>query len=95
MSDGRIHVLYLASSQSVSRIVAALRELATLSPFVATHTVSLRGNYSVRGKPVRIDEGDVRPRLDDAGRRNLNRLERMAVAGLTWPLLVRYGYVRE
>jgi Sulfotransferase family len=52
-----------------------------------------RATHPVWGNPVRTASGDVPLRLDDEWRVHMKPSERRAVALLTLPLLIRYGYL--
>lgn len=58
--------------------------LRTLPPGVA-HTVS--------GNPMRFEKGNIELRLDVEWQRKMLRRQRLLVSALTWPLLLRYGYL--
>jgi hypothetical protein len=55
-------------------------------------TISLGIDHTVSGNPIRFATGDLELRLDDAWRRSLPRVARIATTAMTWPLLVAYGY---
>ena len=54
-----------------------------------------RPTHPVWGNPVRTATGDVPLRLDDEWRSQMKPRERRAVALLTLPFLLRYGYTRR
>jgi len=63
-------------------------------PFVSAHEVRIdRPNHSVFGNSVRFQLGTVALRPDERWRREMRRVDRMKVAGVTWPLRLRYGYL--
>lgn len=55
--------------------------------------VHLNGNHTVWGNPSRMEEGPVTLRLDDEWRAELALSDRLTVSALSWPLLLRYGYL--
>lgn len=55
--------------------------------------VRLNGNHTVWGNPSRMEEGPVALRLDDEWRTELAPWDRLTVEALSWPLLLRYGYL--
>jgi hypothetical protein len=62
-------------------------------PFVDERTVELGPTHSITGNPDRLRTGPVAVRLDDRWRREMTARDRGLVTALTWPLLVRYGYL--
>jgi len=64
-----------------------------LSAFSADDEVVLGTNHTVWGNPNRVKSGPTRIRMDDTWRTHLDRKARLLTTGLTWPLLLRYGYV--
>jgi hypothetical protein len=62
-------------------------------PFVDPHTVTLAPTHSIKGNPDRLTNGPVPVRLDDRWRREMPPPARRLVTALTWPLLLRYGYL--
>jgi Sulfotransferase family len=88
----------------VARPGATLRELADFAgipvgegplSFLRDASVVLESAHTVAGNPVRFHTGVLTLRRDDAWRRELPLAQRMAVTGLTLPLLARYGYLRR
>lgn len=65
-------------------------------PFHSAATADVVLTHSVAGNRSRFLAGEVRIELDDEWRtaRRLGAADRLAVAALTWPLRVRYGYSR-
>lgn len=79
---------------SVKGILGLLSETRVTLPFVTEHTVEIhRANHSVFGNLVRFQTGSVELGLDDEWKRGMKRSHQIAVAGLTWPMLLRYGYL--
>jgi hypothetical protein len=62
-------------------------------PFVDERTVELGPTHSITGNPDRRRTGPIAVRLDDRWRREMTARDRGLVTALTWPLLVRYGYI--
>ncbi len=59
-------------------------------------TVELHGNHTVTGNPDRFRTGATVVRdTDDGWRTELSRRPRLAASALSWPLRLRYGYLRE
>ena len=63
------------------------------APFTDDRTARLHPNHIVAGNPSRFTTGDVTIRSDDAWTREMPLRDQRLVAGLTLPLLFRYGYV--
>ncbi len=56
--------------------------------------VEVAAQHSVRGNPMRFAHGRQRVVVDDAWRTGMARPVRRTVTAVTWPLLLRYGYLR-
>lgn len=81
--------------EMVQRIVSFVGGTTGLDlPFVDPHTVTLAPTHSIKGNPDRLNNGPVAIRLDDRWRREMPPGPRRLVTALTWPLLLRYGYLR-
>ena len=63
--------------------------------FVGDGWVELGTNHALAGNPMRFRQGRVPLRLDEEWRGKLRRRHRLLMAGSTWPLLLRYGYLRR
>ncbi len=50
--------------------------------------------HSIRGNPMRFAHGRQQVRVDDAWRTGMAKPARRLVTAVTWPLLLRYGYLR-
>ena len=78
----------------VSRILGELgypAEPAAFS-FLDEGVAQLRANHTVAGNPNRLDTGRIRVKVDAAWRHDLSTLQRLQVAAMTWPMLLRYGF---
>ena len=60
--------------------------------FLRDGHVHLGPNHTVAGNPLRFRRGEVPIRPDVEWRVHLGPASRWIVTGLTWPLLVRYGF---
>jgi hypothetical protein len=58
-------------------------------------SVEVSGQHSVRGNPMRFAHGRQKVRTDEAWRTGMARKTRSIVVLVTWPLLLRYGYLRQ
>ena len=62
--------------------------------FVGDGWVELGTSHALAGNPMRFERGRVPIRLDEEWRGKMRRRHRLLTAGSTWPLLLRYGYLR-
>jgi hypothetical protein len=62
--------------------------------FVGDGWVELGPSHALAGNPMRFRRGRAPLRLDDAWRGRLRRRHRLLTVATTWPLLLRYGYLR-
>lgn len=79
--------------RSIEAISDLLGETPASLPFVTEHTVELKPNHSVFGNLVRFQTGTVELRLDDRWQTRMSGKHKRAVTVLTWPLLLKYGYL--
>jgi UDP-N-acetylglucosamine transferase subunit ALG13 len=79
----------------IQRVLEFLGQRADISDlqFIRDGYVEVEASHSVSGNPMRFDRGRVPLRVDDEWRRKMNRNDRALVSAITWPLLVRYGYL--
>ncbi|MEL6771018.1 MAG: sulfotransferase [Bacteroidota bacterium] len=82
-----------APEASVRRVLDWIGEPAEVLPFAAPDAVAMGENHTVWGNPKRTAGGTVQLRMDDAWRKHLPTRDRATVTALTWPFLVKYGYV--
>ncbi len=91
----RYESLVSAPQQEVARIVDFLgadREPADRS-FPDGDYVAITRAHTVSGNPLRFQQGLTPLRVDDEWRQKMDRRSRTLVLLLTWPLLLRYGYL--
>jgi Sulfotransferase domain len=62
--------------------------------FVGDGWIELDTSHALAGNPMRFERGRVPLRLDEEWRGKLPRRQRLLTVGSTWPLLLRYGYLR-
>jgi Sulfotransferase family len=62
--------------------------------FVGDGWVELGTSHALAGNPMRFERGRVPLKLDEEWRGKMRRRHRLLTAGSTWPLLLRYGYLR-
>lgn len=78
--------------EAINRIVALIGEQVTV-PFADARHVRLGTTHTVWGNPGRFQSGTIEIRMDDEWKSKMKRSDRFAVTALTWPLLLRYGYL--
>jgi hypothetical protein len=61
--------------------------------FLGSGRLHLGDNHLVAGNPVRFERGDVPITPDDEWRSRLPKDRRRIVTALTWPLLLRHGFL--
>jgi hypothetical protein len=62
--------------------------------FVGDGWVELAPGHALAGNPMRFRSGRVPLAVDEAWRGRLRRRHRLLALAATWPLLLRYGYLR-
>jgi hypothetical protein len=62
--------------------------------FVGDGWIELGPSHALAGNPMRFERGRVPLRLDEEWRGKMRRRHRLLTVGSTWPLLLRYGYLR-
>jgi hypothetical protein len=78
---------------SLARVTAFARVPSGIGFLDASSAHVLRPSHSVIGNPVRFARGRIALVRDDEWREALPRSQRFVVMALSWPLLVRYGYI--
>jgi len=78
---------------SVARILELVRESNPELPFVDDHRVDLGVNHTVSGNPGRFKTGIIELRPDEEWRAKIKPSHRKIVTALTFPLLLKYGYL--
>jgi len=85
---------FVASTKKhVERILSFVDENASDLPFSTDREVALKPTQSISGNPNRFVEGTVAIRQDDAWKTHLSPRSKFIVNAITWPLLIKYGYV--
>jgi UDP-N-acetylglucosamine transferase subunit ALG13 len=92
----RYEALVTAPKREIERIVrhSGAAVAAEALDFLDESTIELKPNHIVAGNPLRLERARLQLRLDDAWRTRMSARERSLVLLLTWPLLLRYGYLR-
>jgi hypothetical protein len=62
--------------------------------FVGDGWVELGSSHALAGNPMRFSSGRVPLRVDEEWRGKMRRRHRLSTSISTWPLLLRYGYLR-
>jgi hypothetical protein len=93
--------LRLRYEDIVERPRASVRILRTITdrrielPFVGERMVDLHPTHSLKGNPDRLITGRIELRLDDEWRTRMRPSDYRVVTAMTWPFLVRYGYLGD
>jgi hypothetical protein len=61
--------------------------------FIQGTRVRLGLDHTVAGNPMRMRTGEIELQVDDEWRQRLGPHAYRIANGLTWPLLLRYGYL--
>jgi UDP-N-acetylglucosamine transferase subunit ALG13 len=93
----RYETLVRDPRRQIQRVLELQGERADISDleFIRDGYVEVEGGHSVSGNPMRFDRGQVPLRVDDEWRRKMDRNDRVLVSAITWPLLLRYGYLGD
>jgi hypothetical protein len=78
---------------SVAHMLELVGESNPELPFVDDHRVDLGVNHTVSGNPGRFKTGVIELRPDEEWRAKIKRPHRKIVTALTFPLLLKYGYL--
>jgi Sulfotransferase family len=84
-----------APQQTITRMLDMLGESMGRLPFAGEREVELKGNHTVSGNPNRFRSGTVELRSDDEWKSQMKTSDRIIATALTWPLLIKYGYLRK
>jgi hypothetical protein len=82
-----------APRETIEAVCAFVGEDLAGSPFLSETEVQLTPSHSVAGNPSRFTTGRVALRPDDEWRTKMRGTDRAVVSAVTWPLLLRYGYL--
>lgn len=77
----------------VSDVLHHLGAPPDLSMFASENEVRLGTNHTVWGNPNRSKSGLITIKADDTWKTSLDVKSRLLTTSLTWPLLLRYGYL--
>jgi hypothetical protein len=92
----RYESLVQAPRREVERVLEALGATADEADLAALDggTVDAADQHTIRGNPIRFARGAQRVKADEAWRTQMAQGQRRIVLLVTWPLLLRYGYLR-
>ena len=79
--------------EAVARIRNLVKEGAGSGSLMEDHSVELGLSHTASGNPSRFQTGKVSLRLDERWKTQMATRDKVLVTALTWPLLVRYGYI--
>lgn len=79
--------------ETLERILKLVQEKTTLLPFVEEHKVELSTNHTVIGNNNRFKSGTIELQLDNKWKEEMKPSDKAIVTMLSWPLLLRYGYL--
>ena len=82
-----------APAASLRRILDFVGEDVEALPFSDDNSFEMGTVHALAGNPSRFEEGPIEIRRDEEWRRRQSRGQRATVSMLTWPLLMRYGYL--
>ena len=81
--------------EAIRHILELVQERTPKLPFVGDHEVELGIHHTVSGNPNRFQSGVVKLRPDNEWQTRMKRRDRLIVTVITWPLLLRYGYLAK
>lgn len=61
--------------------------------FIDGYNVKLKVNHTVSGNPMRFDHGVIKIHPDMEWQQKMAKMQKFTVTALTWPLLLKYGYM--
>ncbi|MGH8624651.1 MAG: sulfotransferase [Gammaproteobacteria bacterium] len=80
--------------KALSRVFAQLRERMPSLKLLDGSKINPRLNHTVSGNPMRFQRKIVEIRTDTEWQEKMYRRQRVLVTALTWPFLLRYGYLK-
>jgi len=61
--------------------------------FISDRVIRLGVDHTVSGNPIRFQRGEIAVRPDTEWQHKMPTSQRLVVSALTWPLLLKYGYL--
>lgn len=90
----RYEDLVASPAQIIAEIVQFVEEPAREFPFLQGNTAEFDVvNHTVSGNPMRFQQGPMQLKLDNEWETDLKRSHKTVVTAMTWPLLLKYGYL--
>jgi len=80
--------------EHITRILAWLGENKSLPLFHSDSKVQLKRMHQFAGNPDRFKEGNIIVKKDIEWKKNMKIVDKIKVTMLTWPLLLKYGYIK-
>ncbi len=77
----------------VENVVNAVQASQRDFSFINENTVEIHKTHTNWGNPNRNQDGKIKLEIDDEWRLNLNQGSRALISTITYPLLLRYGYI--
>jgi hypothetical protein len=90
----RYEDLVRTPSEAIALALGGKVSTEDLAFIQGTH-VRLGLDHTVAGNPMRMKTGELELKVDDEWRQRLGPRDRRIASGVTWPLLLRYGYLRR
>jgi hypothetical protein len=84
-----------APAKTSHDLAAALGGPDRVTDAIAGNRVTLGVNHMVAGNPSRLATGTIEVQADEGWRVALPRSQRALAIAITWPLLLRHGYLRR
>jgi hypothetical protein len=82
-----------APDRALSQILSFVGEPGVALPLLDGNTFEMGPIHALAGNPSRFKDGPIEIRRDDRWESEQPRSHRATVSALTWPLLLRYGYL--
>lgn len=79
--------------EAINIILSSLGVENVKLEFISDRTIHLGINHTVSGNPIRFQNGTIMVNPDSEWKYKMSRLNRVLVSGITWPLLLKYGYL--
>lgn len=80
--------------ETIYHILGMIGEEPVPLPFIDEKTIKLGVNHAVGGNPNRGAVGNVKLQTDNEWKSKMRPIDKIIVSILTWPLLMKYGYIK-
>ena len=91
----RYEDLVINPKDSLSKLLADLRIETTSLDFLDGLRANLKTSHTVSGNPMRFERKEIKIQPDTQWQNDMAKYHKWLVTLLTWPLLLKYGYLRE